>query len=103
MSNDRGMMKWAPYRSLNEQEKALSAMRKEKAKKPKPHLSEEAAEEINRLLRNYHGQQVIVRYWEAGFCYVLQGFLSKFSAEGRYLIINSQRIPLSLIVGVSEM
>ena len=102
MSEDRGMMKWMPYRSLNEQEKFLSAMRREKAKRQKPLLSEEEAEEINRLLCEYHGQEIVLTYWEDGFLFELQGFLNKISAEGHYLILNDVKIDFRVLTSLRE-
>ena len=39
--SDRGMMKWAPYRSLVEQSEFLEQMRYQKNKKDRPTLTED--------------------------------------------------------------
>ena len=55
--SDRGMKKWAPYKSLIEQDVYLNKMKKEKEKISKPIISSEEAENINEILTNYHGEE----------------------------------------------
>lgn len=64
--SDRGMMKWLPYKSLNEQGDFLSKMLKDKAKKPKPLISNDLAEDINRALLAYKGGPSELTYYEEG-------------------------------------
>lgn len=64
--SDRGMKKWAPYKSLNEQADSLQKARESKVVVEKPMISNEAAEEINEILVNYHGQELIVKYFRNG-------------------------------------
>jgi hypothetical protein len=52
--SERGMMKWAPYKSLDKQGVFLEAMEEKRARIAKPLLSSEEAEEINAILCTYH-------------------------------------------------
>ena len=47
---DRGMMKWAAYKSLNRQSDFIAKTLYEQGKKEKPLISEERAEKIDALL-----------------------------------------------------
>ena len=51
--SDRGMKKWAPYKSLPEQDPHLINTKKNKTKIDKPLISSEEAEVINEILSNY--------------------------------------------------
>lgn len=61
--SDRGMKKWAPYKALYEQASSLQAEREAKEIPVKPEITEDEAEEINRILVNYKGQPVRVKYY----------------------------------------
>ena len=102
MNNDRGMMKWMPYRSLPEQETYLAQLQKEKAKRSKPQLSEEMAEEINSVLVHYHGQTIQLTYWQDGFLFEEVGIIQSMITWTQRLIINDIEIPFSSIVDVQS-
>ena len=51
--SDRGMKKWAPYKSLNEQWDTLDALHEREERVERPTISNEVAEEINEKLVNY--------------------------------------------------
>ena len=51
--SERGMKKWAPYKSLNEQDKYLKKVSDNNKKISKPQISSDEAEEINEILVNY--------------------------------------------------
>ena len=53
--SDRGMKKWAPYKSLNEQWDVLDNLSASEQKVERPTISNEVAEEINDKLVNYNG------------------------------------------------
>ena len=61
--SERGMKKWAPYKSLIEQEKYLKKAEEENNKPVRPQMSSDEAEAINEILVNYNGEEVIVYYW----------------------------------------
>ena len=61
--SDRGMKKWAPYKSLPEQEKYLKKLKEEQEKPVRPVMSSDEMEEINEILVNYAGEEVLITYW----------------------------------------
>lgn len=92
MNKDRGMMKWEPYRSLNEQSSFLSKMLYEKNKIQKPQMAKEKAEEINEILCHYSGEEVTATYFDDGYLYSLTGTILKIDAVYRFLTIDEKRI-----------
>ena len=92
MNEDRGMMKWAPYKSLIEQSTVLARMRYEKGKKPRPLISSDRAREINDILVNYTGEEVDAEYYEDGYRHRIAGIISEISALYKYLVIAEKRI-----------
>ena len=67
--SERGMKKWAPYATLIEQKGTLGAMRYERSKVKKPHISADQAQLIERRLLDYHGEQLTITYFDDGFIY----------------------------------
>ena len=63
---DRGMKKWAPYASLIEQKGTMQRMKQQRVRSTKPHLSQEAAEAVNRNLLESVGKNVVIEYFEDG-------------------------------------
>lgn len=54
--SERGMKKWAPFKSLVEQDKYLKYTMSKREEIEKPLISNEKAEEINYLLQNHDGR-----------------------------------------------
>ena len=61
--SDRGMKKWAPYKSLVEQQSAIDNAKAKREVQYKPLISSDVAEEINDVLSNYHNETVEIEYW----------------------------------------
>ena len=61
--SERGMKKWAPYKSLVEQEKYLKKAHEDNNKQVRPVMSSDEAEEINEILVNYQGEELVITYW----------------------------------------
>lgn len=101
--NDRGMKKYMPYKSLNEQSSFLQRMRYEKGKKEKPPMFEEKAEAINEILVNYHGQRLLVRYHRDGYIHEEKGSLELLSGHDKMLCINGNDILFKELVDVLEI
>jgi len=64
--SDRGMKKWAPYKSLPEHDPKIIEMEKNRQYIERPQISSDKAEEINEILTNYHGQLLHVKYYKMG-------------------------------------
>ena len=92
--SDRGMKKWAPYKSLNEQWSTLDNLYKNEDKVEKPQISNEVAEEINDILVNYHGQELEFYYYKNGYILKEKSTIKKIDAFNRKLILNNQTIIL---------
>ena len=92
MNQDRGMMKWMPYKSLTEQSVVLSRLLYEKRKTPRPQISADRAEEINEVLVGYRHEPVRAKYWEDGYLYYLEGIISNIDTLTKSLCIAGKRI-----------
>ena len=90
--SDRGMKKWAPYKSLNEQWSTLDRLHQDEEKVEKPKISNEVAEEINEILVNYHGQELEIYYYKNGYIKKEKSTIKKIDAFNRKLILNNQVI-----------
>lgn len=100
--NERGMKKWAPYKSLDSQADYIRKMHYEKSMIQKPLLMEDDANRINEILSSYNGQDVTVSFYRNGHIYSEIGTISYLSQTYMYLIINSIRIQFRDLVGLIE-
>lgn len=87
--SDRGMKKWAPYKSLNEQWDTLDNLYKNEELIEKPLISNEVAEEINEKLVNYEGEDLEFYYYKRGRIYKEKSTIKKIDAFNRKLILNN--------------
>ena len=73
--HDRKMLKWLPFQSLPEQGKSLRALREKRLRRPKPTLSEDRLEMIQRALEtaleNGHPLRLVVH--ESGMEKTVEG------------------------------
>ena len=90
--SDRGMKKWAPYKSRSEQEEYCQKTRYSKVKIEKPTISNEAAEEINNILVNYEGQPLLVKYFRNGKIYEEEIVIKSIDPIEKKLVLVSRRI-----------
>ena len=98
---DRGIKKWAPYKSLVEHGYALNELSKNREKVEKPKISSEVAEEINEILCNYDGNEVVVGYYRRGFIYEITGMIKKIIPEERRIILgDNTSIKLSEVISL---
>ncbi len=100
--SDRGMMKWAPYKSLVEQSEFLEHMRYEKNKKARPTLTEDRKEEINRVLQNYKGEVVGITYYSDGYTYLLKTTIKRIDIENQQLILPQGKLKFRDIVRIEN-
>ena len=90
--SDRGMKKWAPYKTLQEQWSTLDDMHKNEELVEKPKLSNERAEEINEILVNYHGQELEIYYYKKGRILKEKSTIKSIDALNRRLILDNNII-----------
>ncbi len=99
--SDRGMKKWAPYKSLQEQWETLDHLHEKEELIERPILSNEQAEEINDKLVNYNGQEYEFYYYKRGRILKEKSTISKIDAFNRILILNNGiKISLKDLVGI---
>lgn len=87
--SDRGMKKWAPYKSLNEQWSTLDNIDEEQKLVEKPKISNEMAEEINDKLVNYSGQEYSFYYYKNGRILEEKSTIKKIDALNRILVLDN--------------
>ena len=85
---NRGMKKWAPYKSLNEQADYIHKMLYEKNKISRPIISNDEAENINDILINYHGQILTIEYFDDGYIYKINAPLYKIDSLNHRLYLD---------------
>ena len=99
--SDRGMKKWAPYKSLQEQWTTLDALHKSEERVEKPTISNEVAEEINDKLVNYRGQELELYYYKNGRILKEKSTIKKIDAFNKKLILdNKVTININDLVGI---
>ena len=89
--SDRGMKKWAPYKSLIEQEKYLNKVSDDNKKVEKPQISSDEAELINEILVNYQGEELIITYWRNSKINTMSAILKKIDVENKKIVLQDRR------------
>ena len=90
--SDRGMKKWAPYKSLQEQWEVLDHLHEKEELIERPILSNEQAEEINDKLVNYDGQEYEFYYYKRGKILKEKSTIKKIDAFNKVIILNNKII-----------
>lgn len=99
--SDRGMKKWAPYKSLNEQWDVLDNLSASEQKVERPTISNEVAEEINDKLVNYNGEELEFYYYKSGKILKEKSTIQKIDAfERKIYLTNGVKILLKDLVGL---
>ena len=89
--SERGMKKWAPYKSLNEQEDYLKKLHDNNQKVEKPQISSDVAEEINEILVNYQGEELLITYWKNDKINTISSILKKIDIENRKIVLPERK------------
>lgn len=101
-NTQRGMVKWAPFKSLEEQENYIrDAFNKEKEIQM-PLLLEDEQEEINSYLCSYRGQLSIVSFYENKRIVTIEGYISKIDVTERIIKVGRKVIPLGMLLKIKE-
>ena len=88
--SERGMKKWAPYRSLPEHTVVLNNQMNNK-KVEKPQISSEEAEEINEILVHYHGEPLEVEYYRNGKILKEEIIIKRIDTYEKKLVLPDRR------------
>ena len=89
--SERGMKKWAPYKSLNEQEHYLNKLHKDNEKVEKPKISSDVAEEINKILVNYHGEELVITFYKNERIQCINSIIKKIDAENKKIVLPDRK------------
>ena len=89
--SERGMKKWAPYKSLIEQEKYLKKASQKNEKIERPQISSDEAENINEILVNYHGEELEITYWRNEKINTISSILVKIDPENKKIVLPERR------------
>ena len=89
--SERGMKKWAPYKSLIEQEKYLKKASQNNEKQVRPQISSDEAENINEILVNYHGEELEISYWRNEKINTISSILVKIDPENKKIVLPERR------------
>lgn len=101
--SDRGMKKWAPYKSLNEQWEVLDNLSASEELVERPTISNEVAEEINDKLVNYNGEELEFYYYKKGRILKEKSTIKKIDAFERKIYLNNGiKILLKDLVGLKQ-
>lgn len=100
---DRGMVKWAPYKSLPEQEDYLEKMEEEKNKVDKPLLSDDELIELDTKLSTYNrGDHISIEYYDYGFIKTIDDYLDYIDTINKRIVLkNRMSIPVSNVLSLN--
>ena len=89
--SERGMKKWAPYKSLPEQEKYLRKLKEDQEKVSRPVMSSDEAEEINEILVNYAGEEILITYWRNEKINNLSSIFKKIDVDNKKIVLPDRK------------
>ena len=89
--SERGMKKWAPYKSLNEQENYLNKLHKDNERVEKPKISSDAAEEINEILVNYQGEELLITFYRNNNIQSITSIIKKIDADNKKIVLPDRK------------
>ena len=102
--SERGMKKWAPYKSLNEQENYLNKLHKDNEKVEKPRISSDAAEEINEILVNYQGEELVITFYRNNKIQSIASIIKKIDADNKKIVLPDRKtIYFNELVGLERV
>lgn len=101
---ERGMKKWAPYKTLTEQYSCLAKLRKDKEKIEKPLISNERAQEINEILTSYQGEQLKIKFYKRGEIFEIISVILKIDIINKVLKLPEKiRISLKDLINLEKI
>lgn len=89
--SERGMKKWAPYKSLPEQEKYLKKLKEGQEKVERPVMSSDEMEEINEILVNYAGEEVLISFWRNEKINSVSATIKKIDVDNKKIVLPDRK------------
>lgn len=86
--SDRGIKKWAPYRSLMEQDFNIE----DEERKTKPQISIEQANKINNILANYKSGELTISFFKNNENYKITTNKVIINRKKKEILINNNLI-----------
>lgn len=90
--SERGMKKWAPYKSLTEQTTSLLLLHKKRNRMERPLISSDEAELINEVLVNYNNECVALGYYDDGNVFEIITKLIKIDAYNKSVTTDKRKV-----------
>lgn len=101
--SDRGMKKWNAYKTLEDHMPSVEKTMQNRYKVNKPQISSEEAEIINYHLVNYHGEEVVITYYENNEIQEITTTIKKISPENREIILpDKKKIKFVNLLGIKD-
>lgn len=100
MSNERGMMKWMPFKSLNEQEDYIREMEAIREYVEKPSISSDKADDIDSFLSSYKDGVVHAVFWRDGQIVDAYGPIVKIDTYKKTIIVGETEIQLRELIDI---
>ena len=101
--SDRGMKKWNAYKTLEDHMPAVQRTVDSRYKVNKPQISSEEAEIINYHLVNYHGEEVVITYYENNEIHEISTTIKKIVPENREIVLpDKSKIKFINLLGIKE-
>ena len=85
------MKKWAPYKSLPEQEKYLKKLKEDQEKQVRPEISYDEMEEINEILVNYAGEEIVITYWRNEKINTVSTIIKKIDVDNKKIVLPDRK------------
>lgn len=98
--SDRGMKKWRPFSSLEEQKPSLQQMKYQKGRCAKPKISSDQAEKIDDLLHDFKGNIFRITYYEDGYLLTLEETIKNVSCQDHVIETESKIIAFSNLINL---
>ena len=89
--SESGMKKWAPYKSLPEQEKYLKKLKEDQEKPVRPIMSSNEMEEINDILVNYAGEELLITYWRNEKINSVSTIIKKIDVDNKKIVLPDRK------------
>ncbi|HHW5730060.1 TPA: YolD-like family protein [Staphylococcus aureus] len=104
----RGMVKWAPFKTIPAQYAAIEQYIKDQNKVEKPDLFDDQLANINNIVqwKIYQNEIALVQYWKNGYFYNQQAYVKEVNVMKQTIILSNElgnetlEIPISNIKNI---
>ena len=103
MSNDRGMIKWAPFNSVVNSNQVVKELIRERQKIKQPEISNEDIEKIeNEIINAYYTKtKVKIIYYENGYLLNIISKIKKIDQIYKMIYLDNKRLLFKQIVKIN--